>query len=1629
MTIQVYRGAVPTIELPLELAVFTDEKQGVHELVFTLDVSSALDIEIGDTVTYNGEVMKVNFTPTYTNKGTALRSYVLTFEGRRATLYEQPLVDEGDVTFSYFGDASDLLSLILSNINQLDAGWTAGEVDVVEPLAFEFDNVSCLAALDAVAEAFGLEWKIKQRVITLKKNVGVYREVVLSQGRSNGLYSLAREYLRDTGIVTRAYALGSAQNLPAEYGGKRLGLPDYIEANVDKYGVKVRYYTFDSVFPRRTGTATAVAKISDKTYTLTDASLDFDINGQRAGENDVKIVFKSGALNGQEFVVTKYDHATKTITYKANESSNGLLIPFSVTVAEVGDKYTLVGLIMPSTYIDAAKAELVAKRAEALAADSVPKVVYSLDSDVLFLKNNGLLLEAGDIVRVQDSDIGLDELLTIQRVSYPAIFPQVLVPGMQFTAEVGNTSYAKLQDKVWKDVQEQKVVSGQIRRASVELARVNAARMRELQGYIFDADDYFDTDRIKPQSIETQMLSVGAKSQNFYLSGVTMQPNFTGDANKFHVSGGQLQHREISIAAGFIWVLNAQAFQALDPAKVYYLSAKCNKTQLIGTYNLTEQPYKVEDQEGFFNFNIGVLYPVGTDGKRFFANTSGVTYVVGSQITTGRIKSLDGNTWFDLDTGEIRGAITFTSGQSVQDAIDQAKGEAVAQSGVATQQAIANLSVGGRNYAINSAINSLGDYFNYQNINYFNIENGNELRVKGGNAGCFYTPNLAKSIGLSETVTISYWVKNNAATQNQISVTLNGNAGFGYETLVPDQGWTRIVKTGIVSGSTNNPLSILLFENYNAGSFDLSFKEIQVEIGDKVTDWKIAVEDLEKQIIDTDDARKVYIDAQDNLKEIQTKAYADNIVSIEESRAILDATNKANAAKTYADAQDILLKAQTDAYADGKVTTEEQARIQQAQTNLQAAKAYAEAQDNLSKIESKAYADGIVDAEEQRAIYDAQTKLNEAKGYAYNQALQAETNAIAASNVNTQLAIANLSVGGRNYAINSAINSLGDYFNYQNINYFNIENGNELRVKGGNAGYFYTPNLAKSIGLSETVTISYWVKNNAATQNQISVTLNGNAGFGYETLVPDQGWTRIVKTGIVSGSTNNPLSILLFENYNAGSFDLSFKEIQVEIGDKVTDWKIAVEDLQKQIIDTDDARKTYIDAQDSLKEIQTKAYADSIVSIEEARAIQDATNKANAAKTYADAQDSLLKAQTDAYADGKITAEEQARILQAQANLQSAKDYAKAQDDLMTVGGRNYAISSAINSVNGYSIVNNITSLIIENNNELRVSGGNNGYLYSPVLSVGIPLHTEVTVSYMIKNNVSTTNQVTFSFNGNGGMTPVLLQPNQDWTRIVQTVIVSGLTTTPLYRVMLENYNAGSFDISLKEIQIEIGNKVTDWTPAPEDVDQKIVESVTPLQALINELKTKTGIDALPSGKTIVNGGQVDTDLLNAIAVRALIMSVGLLTASEIDTTSLFAQYIEANNLKLTGSSRIGDWNLDVTPYGFTELGDDVVIQSGNYLFNYWFYLTVNYLKFYATRVNVNDSFPNPTNYFAKIGTENYTDPYVHIKAPGIALHIESGSVKVGNNFGLTQKQAISTPSGTRYLNIENGFITSITTS
>lgn len=635
--IDIYRNNVVITSLPLLAGTFTKRLMAEHNLVFNFATVAPIEIQIGDKLTYKNEVMTINNVPEV--KRDHKLEYTFVFEGVRHNLERFLLRDEGALTFDYLNDLHGFMFMFLESLNSVDSGWTLGEVEDVEPFAVSFDKVDHFTALNMICEGAKCEWQMKGKEMSIKKTVGKFRNYPLSYGKDNGLYSITRKRIENGRIVTRAYAVGGSNNLPASYPYKEFTMDGYKEdpVAIQKYGLREGAFKDEEIYPKRTGAVTEVTKINDNQYTISDSSIDFDMNSLRIDGQDIYIIFKSGMLNGQQFKVLSYAHTSKTIRYEANKDNNGNLVPFGATLAAVGDKYTLIGLRMPQSYINAAKAELEAKCLEYLNSNKVPRVVYEAPLDPLDLKRNGVEIEEGDILPFSDTKIGLNEDLRVTSVSYKATFPDFLPQGMVFTAEIGQeVTYTRIQ-KVENEIRQTKQVVTQRTTKSIEEDRKLAMRMRQLQDLVFDADGYFDGTRIKPNSIETLMLSVGAKSQNFLLNGVTIEVNSGDDPKHVIISAGQLVHLEVRIEGiGYIWNMSQLSKNDLVPNVPYYVSARCSTIDLIGTWHLSQTPVGTEDEHNFYHFNVGVIY-AESEGRRDYSFTSGMTYIHGAQIKTGQI--------------------------------------------------------------------------------------------------------------------------------------------------------------------------------------------------------------------------------------------------------------------------------------------------------------------------------------------------------------------------------------------------------------------------------------------------------------------------------------------------------------------------------------------------------------------------------------------------------------------------------------------------------------------------------------------------------------------------------------------------------------------------------------------------------------------------------------------------------------------------------------------------------------------------------------------------------------------------------------------------------------------------------
>ena len=88
--------------------------------------------------------------------------------------------------------------------------------------------------------------------------------------------------------------------------------------------------------------------------------------------------------------------------------------------------------------------------------------------------------------------------------------------------------------------------------------------------------------------------------------------------------------------------------------------ARVSKTDESGEFLLSESAIKINESAGYYHLLTGILNSEHA-GERSFVTLYGFTEILPGRITTDKIESADGKTYFDLLNGIIGGKISFRS--------------------------------------------------------------------------------------------------------------------------------------------------------------------------------------------------------------------------------------------------------------------------------------------------------------------------------------------------------------------------------------------------------------------------------------------------------------------------------------------------------------------------------------------------------------------------------------------------------------------------------------------------------------------------------------------------------------------------------------------------------------------------------------------------------------------------------------------------------------------------------------------------------------------------------------------------------------------------------------------------------
>ena len=703
-------------------AVMKEERMGEDTLTLVVEATLPIDFTMGDTLQALGKTYYLNTLPGVQRSARRHLTYTVVLESAKYDLSKTILVNEfaggketvNETEFSYTGEFDQLMDLAVINLNRTQGAdsWQWRKVDTgadpdfdpqyqeCKTLTFSCENV--LSALNTICTEWGVEYRIEtvdgRRTISVGQIGRQVYEYRFAYGKGRGLYSLTRSNVSESSAPTRLYAYGSSQNLGTAYRERRrrLALPLehpsplireglYVQddALVERFGLIEGAVIFDQVYPSREGTVSSVDPQDELKFT--DLEM-FDLNETDEqgdskyllGTSSPVVHFNTGNLGGYEFSIAGYNSTTKTFTLVPFTDENEYRYPSADDAAfriAPGDRYVLLGIALPETYVAQAEERLAEKALEKYTRLAQGRYAYSLEIDPFFMKEYfpnarfAPAFSAGDYLYIEDADLVDGTDATTGQAGTAAVkISSVSIDLYQpyhYTVELSESAAASVITQIVRSEKEIEKIVQINDLADPARARRNLRTTAQLLEMTFDTDGYFRDGRIRPETIETKMIAVGALSQQFLLEGVVFSPNWNADPSQIAFSQGVLTHLGLDREQIRRWTLLPGQVNGLEDQTAYYLYARCEKDGASGTIVLDTQALRYDQQEGFYYFSIGILSRV-EEGFRRICLTYGSSTINGREITTGRIASSDGATYFDLDRGQIGGRIVFSDHSSTE---------------------------------------------------------------------------------------------------------------------------------------------------------------------------------------------------------------------------------------------------------------------------------------------------------------------------------------------------------------------------------------------------------------------------------------------------------------------------------------------------------------------------------------------------------------------------------------------------------------------------------------------------------------------------------------------------------------------------------------------------------------------------------------------------------------------------------------------------------------------------------------------------------------------------------------------------------------------------------------------------
>lgn len=439
------------------------------------------------------------------------------------------------------------------------------------------------------------------------------------------------------------------------------------------------------IYPSRVGEVSKVTTINTEKhfYDFYDAGIPNNLNFEDClieGEK-MTVIFQSGMLSGKEFEV-KYTHVGRKFEIVPQEIDGITMPDGGVWMPEVGDKYAVFGIQLPEAYISdnatrtGASWDVFREAVKYLYEHEDKKFTFTGTLDGIWAKKRWLTVGGkivlGGFVSFTDNQFhpegSLIRIVGIKRYVNNPYSPEI---------ELSNTPVGTSVASELNKIETNEVQVEENHKQALQFTKRYYRDAKETMEMLADSLLSF-SGAINPITVATMQMLVGDESLQYRFVNSKTNPvvvnhdiSYNSSTKVLNAPAGIIQHMTLGItslsnthaASDYkYWDMAEYNSPSLtNPEKNFYLYAKCSKDNQSGTFLLSETAIALEQIDGYYHLLVGILNSEN-NGERSFATLYGFTEILPGRITTDKIVSSDGKTYFDLLKGEIAGYIRFLDG-------------------------------------------------------------------------------------------------------------------------------------------------------------------------------------------------------------------------------------------------------------------------------------------------------------------------------------------------------------------------------------------------------------------------------------------------------------------------------------------------------------------------------------------------------------------------------------------------------------------------------------------------------------------------------------------------------------------------------------------------------------------------------------------------------------------------------------------------------------------------------------------------------------------------------------------------------------------------------------------------------